>query len=97
MGYTVGLSDVESEIRAERVRQDAKFGEQDHEPTIYLTILMEEVGEAAQAALHAKNDFRPGSKDYSKEGLEKYRKELVQVAAVAVAMIECIDRDKWAK
>lgn len=75
------------EIQDERERQDLKWGEQNHSPADYLTILMEEVGEASKAALEAKF----GGKD-----LKLYRDELVQVAAVAVAMIECYDRNNKA-
>lgn len=88
------LSAIELEIADEMERQIAKFGVQNHEPPIYLTILMEEVGEAAQAALHAKNDFRPGS-GWNEAKLKEYRKELIQVAAVAMSMIECLDRGEW--
>jgi NTP pyrophosphatase (non-canonical NTP hydrolase) len=65
-------------IKQERVCQDAKWGKQNHPPVVWLTILMEEVGEAAKAIL---------SHD---EG--NYRTELIQVAAVAVAAIESLDR-----
>lgn len=96
MGYPDQFTDIELEIRRERARQDAKFSEQNHDPMIYLAILTEEVGEAAKAALHAKNDFRPGS-GWNMAMLQAYREELVQVAAVAVSMIECLDRNKWVK
>lgn len=75
---------VLEEIAKERNRQDEKWGEQNHSPADYLTILGEEVGEANKAALEAK---------FAGEPWEDYRKELVQVAAVAVAMIECFDRN----
>lgn len=76
---------VLEEIAKERNRQDEKWGEQNHSPADYLTILGEEVGEANKAALEAKFAGKPW---------DDYRKELVQVAAVAVAMIECFDRNK---
>ena len=41
-----------SEIFEERQNQDAKWGPQHHAPEMWLTILMEEMGEAAQAYLH---------------------------------------------
>ena len=37
----------------ERIRQDAKWGEQNHNPYIYLAILLEEVGELAQSILQS--------------------------------------------
>jgi NTP pyrophosphatase (non-canonical NTP hydrolase) len=76
------------QIKAERQRQDAKFGEQNHSVERWLTILGEEVGEVNRAAI-----------DHWHEGksLEPYRNELVQVAAVAIAMIEAHERSENAK
>jgi len=77
------MNDILKEIKKERVKQDNKWGEQNHSPSDWLMILGEEVGEVNKAALEAK--FGGGT-------LIEYRKELIQVAAVAVAMIECYDR-----
>jgi len=77
---------VAQDIVDERMRQDAKWGVQNHDLFIYLSILMEEVGELSECALH------------SKFGGEKYgyiRVEAVQVAAVAMAIIERIDRGNF--
>lgn len=67
------------EVSLERCRQDKKWGEQNHHPFKYLAILGEEVGEANKAAIEG---------DWN-----NYRVELIQVAAVAVAMIQCFDRN----
>ena len=68
------MEEILQEIRDERARQDAKWGSQRHlPPYTWMTILMEEVGESAQAAL---------------EEDPNYEVELVQVAAVAVAALE---------
>jgi len=77
------------EIQAERCRQDIKWGEQNHNPIEWLVILMEEVGEASQAAV---NGYFGDPTFY-----EEYRKEVVHVAAVAVAMMESYDRGKHGK
>lgn len=94
------------EILGERIKQDVRWGEQNHPfttleagqakgiadylrhvcdqsaisgTTNWLEILEEEVYEAiAEAAAGDK---------------EKFREELIQVAAVVVAMIECLDRN----
>jgi len=76
-----------ADVLAERDRQDAKWGEQNHDPFTYLAILSEEVGEFAQAALHLR---------FGGEAQNKFRHEAVHMAAVALAMVECIDRKKWA-
>lgn len=74
---------VISDVAKERGRQNEKWGEQNHMDPVWLAILSEEVGEAAQALLHNK---------FGGDHAGTLRKELVQVAAVAVQWIECIDR-----
>jgi len=72
-------------VRRERAAQEDKWGEQNHAPAVYLAILVEEVGEAAKEV----NEIRFGSGDAA-----KLTQELVQVAAVAVAMVEALIRAK---
>ena len=79
-------------VDAERARQDAKWGEQNHDDFTWMAILAEEVGEVAKAALHHNGD-EPGV-TASEATLSHLREELVQVAAVAVAWLEAIDRRK---
>ena len=67
-------------IIAERVRQDEKWGEQNHDVFKWLAILGEEVGEANKAALE---------NDYS-----ELMQELIQIGAVTVAMIESLERNR---
>ena len=77
-------------IRAERVRHDLKCGEQNHLMVEWMPILMEEVGEAAKDISEAHFCLN------SEEQMEKARaaeEELIQVAAVCVAMIECLGRN----
>jgi NTP pyrophosphatase (non-canonical NTP hydrolase) len=76
------------DVAEERVRQDQKWGEQNHDPLTYLNILMEEVGEASQAAIQTRFGGDRG-------GLEHLREEAVHTAAVALAIVECLDRGKW--
>jgi len=75
-----------SDIQRERERQDAKWGEQNHDPFLWTAILGEEFGEACQAALQPR---------FGGKTLDDYRKELIEVAAVAVQAVECLDRGKW--
>lgn len=77
------------DVLGERVRQDAKWGEQNHDPFAWIAILVEEVGEFAQAALECGGLQRAGP------AIGRMREEAVQVAAVALAIVECIDRSKW--
>ena len=67
--------DILQALQDERDRQDVKWGANRYlAQETWLTILMEEVGEAAKAALE---DDSGG-----------YAEELIQVAAVAVAALE---------
>ncbi|WP_061286534.1 MazG-like family protein [Leptospira interrogans] len=77
-----------NEILEERDNQDQKWGEQNHAPIEWCAILVEEVGEVSKAALETHFKYR-GKIDYI-----EYRNELIQVAAVSLAMIECLDRNQ---
>jgi hypothetical protein len=72
----------------ERKRQDAKWGVQNRDPMEWIAILMEEVGEFSQEALR---------RHFSGRHNQNLRAELIQVAAVAVAMIEDCDRNGWCR
>lgn len=80
---------VIGEVLEERNRQEAKWGEQNHHPALWLAILGEEVGEANKAVLEAHFPNYKNHGDYTQA-----RAELIQVAAVAVAMIESLDRNE---
>jgi NTP pyrophosphatase (non-canonical NTP hydrolase) len=67
-------------VLEERARQDAKWGEQNHSDLRWLPILSEEVGEVAKYI----NEETPGLVEA----------ELVHVAAVAMAWLECIERNR---
>jgi len=72
------------------MKQDVKWGEQNHNDLKWLSILMEEVGEAAETV----NEDNPAKERlYSHDACEdNLEYELIQVAAVAVAWIEAIRR-----
>jgi NTP pyrophosphatase (non-canonical NTP hydrolase) len=71
------------EISNERERQDAKWGaDRKLDDYLWLAILTEEVGETAKAALESDTVLATRS---------DLRKELVQVAAVAVAWLEGLE------
>ena len=71
----------------ERKRQDEKWGIQNHPPEWWLAILMEEVGELSQAIIETRFD---NGTDLG--GVDNIKKEAVHCCAVALAMVECIDR-----
>lgn len=62
-------------IIAERQRQDAKWGEQNHDAGKWSLILSEELGEVAKSQLEGNR--------------ANYLTELVQAAAVLMAWLEC--------
>ena len=75
----IDINKILANIKNERKKQDEKWGEQNHNIYKWLAILGEEVGEVNKAALEGKKN----------EIIE----ELIQVGAVAVAMIESIKRN----
>lgn len=86
---TTQLDEVLAQVAAERGRQDAKWGQQDWHDPVYITILTEEVGEAAKDALDATFESEPDDRRAAEDRLEV---ELVQIAAVAVAHVQAIKR-----
>ena len=84
------MNHVFDEIKKERAAQDKKWGVQNHHPIEWCAILGEEVGEVQKAALESHFNYKITNP-------ENYRKELIQVAAVAVAMVECYDLLKQTK
>lgn len=80
------------DVLCERAKQDAKWGEQNHDPFCWLAVLQEEVGEAAKDALslHFSSDAETRAKH-----LQQLQEEIIQVTAVALAMLECLHRNTW--
>jgi hypothetical protein len=74
--------EILQEVALERVAQNAKWGIQNHQPPMWVAILGEEFGEVCKEVCDENTD-QPN-----------YRIELIQVAAVAVSMIECYDRQQ---
>lgn len=70
------------DVLQERARQNESWGLQRHSPELWLAIVTEEVGETAQSVLHDR---------FGGKAKGTLRKELVQLAAVAIAWLEAID------
>lgn len=78
-----GQESIIEAIRMERLKQDERWGpEQDHDSGTWLAILTEEVGEVANSLLSMKDPTK------------LTEAELVQVAAVTLAWLEAIDRNR---
>lgn len=85
----MSTTSVLDEVWAERISQDTKWGEQNHDLLRWNAILGEEVGEVAKATIE--REFCVS--EQAREGfLSEARAELIQVAAVAVAAVESLDR-----
>ena len=91
------------EVKEERIKQDEKWGQQDNKPIEWLGILMEEVGESSKEItdrMLTKFVSIEELEEYSKHCnpdtyyLLRYRKEMIQTAAVAIAAIESLDRNE---
>jgi len=101
------MSIVLEEIQAEKIKQNAKWGEQNHNLVEWIAILGEEFGEASREAVdyHFANQPKGETLDTDSLGFEHlqhtrlkdYRKELIQLAAVAVQAIESLDRNELNK
>lgn len=82
VAYIQGITDncvpVLMQVLDERIKQERKWGPQNHDPLKWNAILGEEFGEVSKAILE--------------KDMNNYREELIQVAAVAIAAIESLDR-----
>ena len=76
-------------VAVERIKQDAKWGEQNHDHLAWLAILAEEFGEVGECVTKA---CVPPIGNDADQWLDLLEYELVQVAAVCVAWVECIRR-----
>ena len=86
--------DVIESIKQERQSQVQKWGVQNHSPLEWLSILGEEFGEVSKAICeaHFHDRFYPNGETW-----DDVKRELVQVAAVCVAMIESMERNGYVK
>lgn len=70
-------------VLEERTRQDKKWGEQNHCMEDWMLILHEETGELSEAILHEK---------FGGHAAEELEKEAVQIAAVALQIVQFLKR-----
>lgn len=91
-GGSPAESSVFRAIREERERQERLHGhDRDHGMDVWYAILGEEVGEAAKAILELRNAERYPDGQREMITRQALLRELVQVAAVAVAMYERLE------
>lgn len=78
-------TDIYEDIKAERKKQDQKWG-QDHDdqlgPWDWTSILTSEIGEAIKVS------------DINVQDREQYRNQMIKIAATAVASLEALDRNE---
>jgi len=93
--------EIEDLIAKERLRQNMKWGEQNHNDYYWMSILLEEVGEASRELIEnavyayppvCVSSFPDRVNHIITQNIktDRLEKELVQVAAVAVAWLEAI-------
>ncbi|MBW1812149.1 MAG: hypothetical protein JRJ39_00375 [Deltaproteobacteria bacterium] len=98
------ITDVLLEVRGERENQHLRYGNNPFNDTVYnmMLVLAEEVGEVSAALVETRVNEMEADSCTSASLCDKYitkaeaaikhaRKELIQVSAVAVAMVELID------
>lgn len=75
-------------VAIERIKQNTKWGIQNHTDLRWLPILLEEVGEVGETI----NEAYPHKERLYKyeDCMENLEYELIQVAAVCIAWVECI-------
>lgn len=78
--------DALAAVQIECERQEAKWGQQDHPFPVFLAILQGEIGEASQEWLQ--REFERPPQQLAHDDGAVLRAELVQVAAVALQMVE---------
>jgi hypothetical protein len=77
------------EVWKERDAQYRKWGLQYHQPAQWITLMSEELGEAAKEAAHLTWDRPDWPNDFDR--VRKMRAELIQLAALAVACWEQLE------
>ena len=79
-------------IRDERIRQEDKWGESNHHPLVWFSIIGEEYGEMCKAFNEYFSSIYDNDEPTKHNRLDDMKTEAIQVAACCVAMLECIDR-----
>lgn len=84
----MSIQEIFNEIIEERKRQDEKWGIQNHSLEKWMTILGEEYGEVCKEVLELPHIGKLKDVDI---GLKNIKKELIQIIAVSVAIIQNYD------
>jgi hypothetical protein len=79
----IAVLEIIQTVLEERLRQDAKWGEQNYDDATWALIAGEEFGEVQQAILHDR---------FGGKAKGTTRVELVQLTAVCLQWLECMDR-----
>lgn len=95
------MKTIIAKVQKEMDDQDAKWGIQDHNAVEWIAILTEEVGEASKVAV----DFHFGNgsidpkmragESIQRQRISDFKRELTQVAAVAIQAIASIERQAF--
>lgn len=94
---TTQQTEILDEIIRERERQNSVFGLQKYNPVEWTSLLVEEVSEVAKAANEHHFEYyykglRYGEIELKKDQkLREFKKELIQVAAICVQILESFE------
>ena len=88
-----GFDAIISMVARERVRQDTKFGEQNHMNEVWLTILMEEIGEISKEVLN----INIVNSEFIDTHIENLDTEMIQAIAVLIAWYQSRKREIYIK
>ena len=93
------MEGIIEEVKDERSRQIDKWGKQTRNFLEWTAILTEEVGEVAKETVdytfrYGKHRKGEPTLVSQRENIKRYRDEMIQVAAVAIAAIEDLD-EQW--
>ena len=90
----IETNSVLREVSFERTLQKRTYGVQNHNPLLWLSILGEEFGEVSKEIYEINRTKNPCTPNEVHRRLLNLRQELIQVAAVAVSMVESLDRNE---
>lgn len=91
------MSDIQKNavenVLEERRNQDEQWGVSDHDPQFWSLILSKHAGRLTSKALDWGAMVGYDSEEFY--AIMEFRDQAVKVAAIALAIVECIDRAEW--
>ena len=83
---------IMEQIKEERRRQDEQWGETDHHPLLWFSIIGEEYGKMLRAFNKYSMEMDQDGVDSASHELAAMKERAISTAASCVAMLECLER-----